>query len=93
MHMERLRGIEQEKNVKYYSSLNLNVISFVLSVYSSALEPSVKFKQVEIGLLTSDELLNSLYFACKTLGSEVIFSLFFVPELSLRAVTHNTCYS
>ena len=53
----------------------------------------MKLKQFEIGLLTSDELLNSLYFACKTLGSEVIFSLFFVPELSLRAVTHNTCYS
>ena len=53
----------------------------------------MKLKQGEIGLLTSDELLNSLYFACKTLGSEVIVSLFFMPELSLRAVSHNTCYS
>ena len=70
-----------------YSSLNLNVISFVLSVYPSALEHGVKLKQFENRLLTSDELLDSLNFACKTFGSEVIFSLFFMPELSLRAVT------
>ena len=68
------------------------MISFVLSVYPSALKPSVKLKQFEIGLLTSDELLDALYFACKTFGSEVVFSLFFMPELSLRAVTRNTCY-
>ena len=52
----------------------------------------MKLKQFEIGLLTSDELLDALYFACKTFGSEVVFSLFFMPELSVRAVTRNTCY-
>ena len=32
-------------------------------------------KQFEIGLLTSDELLDALYFACKTFGSEVVFTV------------------
>ena len=41
--------IKQKKNV-YYSSLNLSVISFVSSVYPSAVEPSVKLKQFEIDL-------------------------------------------